>query len=84
MAGMTNVRGDSVMSRLTAKSYNDNFYPRLRRARSFANCLDNALQKGGGDALRQCRIVGWDEDTKRFLLDALECYDREVRLNINM
>ena len=67
----------------TAKSYNENFYPNLMRARSLVNCLDDALQKAGGDAVKQCKIIGWDEETKRFLLNAIECYDREVRMNVN-
>lgn len=46
--------------------------------------LDNAYQKSGIDAQNQCRIIGWNDSTKRFLLAALECYDREVRMNVDM
>ena len=72
------------MGKCTAKSYNDNFYTSLRRARSFVNCLSDALQKAGDDAILQCQIIGWDEQTKRFLLAAIECYDREVRMNVEV
>lgn len=72
------------MGKCTAKSYNDNFCPSLRRARSFVNCLNNALQKAGDDAIRQCQIIGWDEQTKCFLLAAIECYDRVVRMNVEV
>lgn len=68
----------------TAKSYNRDFYPLLRRARSFVSCLDDALQKAGDDTIRQCQIIGWDEQTKYFLLAAIECYDREIRMNVDM
>ena len=67
----------------TPKTYNECFYPQLREARSFLNALDNALQKSGAEARRQCQIIGWNEDTKQFLLAALECHDREARINIS-
>lgn len=68
---------------VTPKKYNNCFYPSYSKARSFVQCINNSLEKCNADAKRQMEIIGWDDETKRMLLDALECYDRKVRSNIN-
>lgn len=67
----------------TPKAYNENFYPIYSKARSFLNCLNDAVEYSGTEAQKQVKIIGWSEEVKQFLFAALECYDREVRNNIN-
>ena len=56
---------------MTIKEYNEQFYPQANKAFSFVNCLDHALQKSDDNARMQMKVIGWDEDTKAFLLDAI-------------
>jgi hypothetical protein len=57
---------------MTVKEYNEIFYPQYNKAFSFINCMEHALQKSDDNARMQMKVIGWDEDTKLFLLDALE------------
>lgn len=56
---------------MTIKEYNEIFYPLCNKASSFVRCMDHALQKSDENARMQMRVIGWDEDTKAFLLDAI-------------
>ena len=56
---------------MTIKEYNEKFYPQCNKAWSFVHCLDHALQKSDDNARMQLKVIGWDEDTKEFLLDAI-------------
>lgn len=56
---------------MTVKEYNEVFYPQCNKAFSFVNCIDHALQKSDENARMQMKVIGWDEDTKAFLLDAI-------------
>lgn len=56
---------------MTIKEYNEKFYPQYNKARSFVSCLDHALQKSDDNARMQLAVIGWDEDTKEFLLEAI-------------
>lgn len=56
---------------MTIKEYNEQFYPQFRKALSFVTCMDHALQKSDDNARMQMKVIGWDEDTKAFLLDAI-------------
>lgn len=56
---------------MTVKEFNENFYPQYRKALSFVNCMDHALQKSDDNARMQMEVIGWDEDTKEFLLEAI-------------
>lgn len=56
---------------MTIKEYNEQFYPQYNKACSFVSCLDHALQKSDDNARMQMKVIGWDEDTKAFLLDAI-------------
>lgn len=56
---------------MTVKEYNEIFYPQCSKAFSFVNCIDHALQKSDDNARMQMKVIGWDEDTKAFLLDAI-------------
>jgi hypothetical protein len=56
---------------MTIKEYNEKFYPQYNKACSFVNCLDHALQKSDDNARMQLAVIGWDEGTKAFLLEAV-------------
>ena len=56
---------------MTVKEYNEKFYPIYNKVLSFVNCIDHALQKSDDNAHMQMKVIGWDEDTKAFLLDAI-------------
>ena len=56
---------------MTAKEYNKIIYPQYNKALSFVNCMDHALQKSDDNARMQMRVIGWDENTKEFLLEAI-------------
>ena len=64
---------------MTVKEYNEKFYPICNKAFSFVNCMDHALQKSDDNARMQMRVIGWDEDTKAFLLDALRRMENDAR-----
>ena len=56
---------------MTVKDYNEKFYPQYNKAVSFVSCMEHALQKSDDNARMQMKVIGWDEETKAFLLDAL-------------
>ena len=56
---------------MTIKEYNEIFYPLCNKAFSFVNCIDHTLQKSDDNARMQMKVIGWNEDTKAFLLDAI-------------
>lgn len=59
------------MSNLTVPEYNKIFYPAWNKARSFVECFEHALQKSDDNARKQMECIGWDEETKQFLIDAV-------------
>lgn len=63
---------------MTVKEFNEYFYPQYNKALSFVDCLDLALQKCDDNAHMQMKVIGWDEDTKLFLLDALSRIENEA------
>ena len=64
---------------MTVKEFNEQFYPQYNKALSFVNCIDRALQKSDDNARMQMKVIGWDEDTKAFLLDALRRMEDDAR-----
>ena len=64
---------------MTVKEYNEHFYPQCNKAFSFVNCLDHALQKSDDNARMQMKVIGWDEDTKAFLLDAIHRMENDAK-----
>ena len=64
---------------MTVKEYNEVFYPQCNKAFSFVNCIDHALQKSDENARMQMKVIGWDEDTKSFLLDAIRRMEDSAR-----
>jgi hypothetical protein len=64
---------------MTVKEFNEHFCPQYQKALSFVNCMDHALQKSDDNARMQMNVIGWDEDTKAFLLDALRRMENAAR-----
>ena len=64
---------------MTVKEYNEVFYHQCSKALSFINCLDHALQKSDDNARMQMRVIGWGENTKAFLLDAIRRMEDSAR-----
>jgi len=64
---------------MTIKEYNEVFYPQCNKAFSFVNCMDHALQKSDDNARMQMKVIGWDEDTKAFLLDAIRRMENDAK-----
>ena len=64
---------------MTVKEFNEKFYPQYNKALSFVNCMEHALQKSDDNARMQMKVIGWDEDTKMFLLDALRRIENAAR-----
>ena len=56
---------------MTVSDYNKRFYPAYNRAFSFLVNVDHALSKCDDNARMQLKCIGWDEQTKAFLNDAL-------------
>ena len=68
---------------MTVNKYNNDFYPKYQKAVSFVSCIDNAIRKSGEEAKRQMSIIGWDEETKNLILEALELYNKETRSDVH-
>ena len=63
---------------MTTFDYNKYFYPVYNKAISFLGNLDHALSKCDDNARTQLGCVGWDEQTKAFLNDALSRMHKEA------
>lgn len=64
---------------MTVKEFNEYFYPQYNKALSFVNGMEHALQKSDDNARMQMKVIGWDEDTKAFLLYALHRIENTAR-----
>lgn len=69
---------------MTIKEYNEIFYPLCNKAFSFVNCMDHALQKSDDNARMQMKVIGWDEDTKAFLFDALNRIQNDAKDSLRL
>lgn len=57
---------------MTTPEYNKIFQPACNKAYCFVSNLEHALQKSDDNARMQLECIGWDEETKQFLLDAIQ------------
>lgn len=55
---------------MTVKEYNE-WYKKLNNAQSFIFCIDHALQKSDDNARMQFLVIGWSDEMKQFLEDAI-------------
>ena len=74
------VDGDSKT--ISVKEYNNEIYPKINKAECFVANLDHALQKSDENAQMQCRVVGWDEETKQLLRMLLAKHKEDVKKQI--
>lgn len=68
---------------ITVSEYNK-WYQDLNRASSFVSCIDHALQKSDENARMQLEVIGWSEETKNFLEEALMCYQQVMRSRVQL
>ena len=58
---------------MNIKEYNE-WYKKLNNARVFVSCIDHALEKSNNNAKMQFEVIGWNEELKEFLNNAIDCY----------
>ena len=63
---------------MTVGEYNE-WYKKLNNAMSFVFCINHALQKSDYNAKMQFSVIGWSDETKQFLEDAIECYAKRKK-----
>lgn len=65
---------------MTIQEYNTKFYPRYKNAKLTIVNMEHAIEKcDNPDAVRyQLECIGWNEDTRQFLLKALDNFKDEV------
>ena len=73
---------------MTSKEYNQDFLPKIQRAKSFVQLLEYTVQQGDGsfvdknEVRRNLQILGWSEEMRRTILDALTFYDSVTALRV--
>lgn len=67
---------------MKASEYNSEIFPKISHAQSFLHCLDHALDKAGENAQVQVRVIGWNDELKQFLSEAVEHYANYLREQI--
>ena len=67
---------------MTVKEYNE-WYSKLNHAKSFVSCIDHALDKSDGNAKMQFNTIGWSEELKEFLSNAIEYYGNHVKSTVD-
>lgn len=67
---------------MTIQQYNREFFPKYSSAHCLIHQLDTILDYLGDDARSQFSSLGWNEEMKRFLLDALESHREYAHVDI--
>lgn len=69
---------------MDVKTYNLKFIPQYETANCFIQNLQYTLEgKCDEESLRQVQIIGWSEQTKKFISDALNLYKEKVANELN-
>ena len=66
---------------MTVKEYNE-WYRKYDNTLAFVLAIDHTLDKAGDEAKHQMRCIGWGEERKRILIDALESLKCEKKKEI--
>lgn len=66
---------------MTVREYNE-WYKKLNNAWSFVHCIDHALEKSDNNAKMQFSVIGWTTKMKEFLEDAIQCYAKQMKVEI--
>lgn len=67
---------------ISIQEYNTVHYPQINKADCFVRNLNHALDKSDDNAKMQCRVIGWDDETKEILTKALELYRQDIKSKI--
>lgn len=71
-------------NRMDVQTYNKVFLPQWRTASLFIRNLQLTLEgKCDKESLRQLQIIGWNEETKKFISDVLNLYKENVLNELN-
>ena len=73
---------DEGTKTISVQEYNEQVYPLLNNATCFISNIDHALQKSDENAQMQFRVIGWNEETKQFILNALEESRKQIKKDI--
>lgn len=72
-------------NKMDVKTYNTKFIPQYETAICFIQNLQHTLEgKCDKESLRQLQIIGWNEETKKFISDALNLYVEKVVNELNL
>lgn len=74
---------DNYFEHIPITYYNKKIHPALNKAESFISNMDHALEKSDENARMQCRVIGWDEDTKALLKLLINNYREEIKLHLD-
>lgn len=56
---------------MTVKEFNKCFYPQYSKALEFIRSIKFVLQNCDDNTRKMIEGIGWDEDTKEFLIDSI-------------
>lgn len=70
---------------MTIKEYNTILYPKISRATVFVNGIEHATQKTDNpdETRKQLACIGWSDECKETILEALECYKAILLQQVN-
>ncbi len=66
---------------MTIAEYNKQFCPKISKAYCFINNLEHAAEKTDNyeETMKQLLCIGWDDECKEIITDALESYKKLVK-----
>lgn len=70
---------------MTIKEYNTILYPKISRATVFVEGIEHATQKTDNpdETRKQLACIGWSDECKETILEALECYKAILLQQVN-
>ena len=81
-----NVRDDDWGEFMTVQEYNNDFLPRIERAKEFISLFESSIQHmddkkvDKDEVKKQFKIRCWSNETKKTILDALHYYQQHEGL----
>lgn len=72
---------------MTVKEYNNEFLPKIQRAREFINLFESTIQHmderivDKNEVMRQFKLRCWSEETEKTILTALSYYKKHEGLD---
>lgn len=70
---------------MTVKEYNTILYPKINCVEVFINGIEHAMQKTDNpdETQKQFACIGWSDECKETILEALECYKAMLFKQLN-